>query len=57
MIKRLGYSSVEITDERSGCSYDVEVVITQMCLDDLMFKIKFVSCVPRSCSRSHTKII
>ena len=36
-------------DERPGCGHDVEVVMTLMCLDDLMSKMRFVGhghCLP-----------
>ena len=39
MMKGLGYSlDVEVMDGRPGCGHGLEVVITRMCLDNLMSK-------------------
>lgn len=57
MIIRSRYNNVEIIDERLGGDHDGEVVMMQMCFDDLMFKMKLLTCkdyvigfVPKLCS-------
>lgn len=69
MMKRPRCSSVEVTDGKPGCSsievtdgrprygHDVKVVMMQMCLNDLIFKMRFVGHVPRLCDWSHTEVI
>ena len=48
------YSGV---DERPECGYDVEVLITQICLNDLMSKMRFVDYVPSSDNRARAEVM
>ena len=58
MMRRPEYSSVEIMVGRPRCGHDIGVVMTQMCLNDLISKMRFVdTCqdhvinhVPKSCN-------
>ena len=42
---------------RPGYSHDMKMVMTQICLDDLMSKMRFISHLLRSCDWSQAKII
>lgn len=56
MMRRLGCSDMEVTDERPRYGHDVEMVMTRICPDDLMSKIRFVGYVPRSCNWSCAEV-
>lgn len=48
MMRKLRCSNVEVKDGRPGCCHDIEIVMTWMCLNNLIFKIKFVGHMLRS---------
>ena len=57
MMRRPGCSSLEVMDGRPGCGHDIKVVITRISLNNLIFKMRFVSHMPRSCDWSYFKIM
>ena len=57
MMRRPGYSNIEIMDKRAGCGHDMEVIIIRICFDNLISKMRFVKHVPRSCDWFYTQIM
>ena len=57
MTKRPRCSSVKVMDKKQKCTNYMEVVITWMCLNDLMSKMSFISHLLKSCDEFRAKLM